>query len=443
MKKYVVLTVVLIILLFSGCNANKAQALRICIDIPCFDEYSQNDIENSINDFLIRIQKNGGPENIEIEYLPALGTERETELTRMRTEMMSGGGPDIFIIWMGTPDFETVFPITEKSMELGAFLPLDQYIENAQFMEWNSMTQEIFEVGRTEEGQQLIPLTYTFPATFYRQSEVPKISSAETTWMDMMEDENRVLTAAGFWGIQKNYDGSDFMLPSDSHLQNILGAVADFKNEQLLFTEDELYTRMTELYSLYDLYSAGEFASVPWGCKRDIYVGYNIIPELDFYNGLQSSDTLTMVPIYSDDGGVTAKVESYTCINRNTKCPEDAFFVVDLLLSREMQLNSDLYKNLYFQLGSRGIPLYEDAMQESAPVYAGDWSDDWSMSEENYKEFCDIREQITHAYIPSALSRELNDLYLMWYGVQTGQTTGNLKDLVSETYRTMDQIISE
>lgn len=57
MKKYVVLTAILITLLFSGCNANKTQALRICIDIPCFDEYSQNDIENSINDFLIRIQK--------------------------------------------------------------------------------------------------------------------------------------------------------------------------------------------------------------------------------------------------------------------------------------------------------------------------------------------------------------------------------------------------
>ena len=46
---------------------------------------------------------------------------------------------------------------------------------------------------------------------------------------------------------------------------------------------------------------------------------------------------VTMVPIYSENGDVTATVQVYTGINRNTKHPEEAFFVVDYLMSAQAQ----------------------------------------------------------------------------------------------------------
>ena len=39
----------------------------------------------------------GGPSDIEIEIVPIRENERDIYLTSLRTEMMSGGGPDVFV----------------------------------------------------------------------------------------------------------------------------------------------------------------------------------------------------------------------------------------------------------------------------------------------------------------------------------------------------------
>ena len=51
------------------------------------------------------------------------------------------------------------------------------------------------------------------------------------------------------------------------------------------------------------------------------------------------NDLMTMIPVYSMDGDVTATVEAYTGINRNTKHAEEAFFVVDYLMRVDVQQN--------------------------------------------------------------------------------------------------------
>lgn len=453
MKKRVFLTgliAALLLFIFSGCES-EPKSLRICVDVWTYFEDVERDLEKAMNEFVELVQEKGGPQNIEVEFVPAHGTERETEMDRIRTEIMSGGGPDIFLVYTGRSDelyfydLQALFPITEKSMELGVFLPLDEYIDKAQFMEWDSMTQAIMDVGRTEEGQQVIPLTYTLPVTFYRQSDASDTPSANTTWMDMMEDESRVLTNAAFWGFQKNANGTDFEASPDK-LEYSLGALADYKEEELLFTEAELLERLTELYALDDLYAEGALDDVPPSYKRRMYVGYNngeLSRGQDMRNGLLRDDVLTMVPIYSDDGGVTASVEAYTCINRNTEYPEDAFFVVDLLLSREMQQNSALYDLLYFSMGSSGLPVYDDLMQEDYPIYTRWTMNQWYMSEENFAEFCEIREQITHAQIPNTLSARLSEVYWEWLEVKHGNTEGDLEQFVSDTYRAMNQILGE
>lgn len=44
-----------------------------------------------------------------------------------------------------------------------------------------------------------------------------------------------------------------------------------------------------------------------------------------------------MQPLYNTEGGVSAGITSYVCVNRNTKRPEDAFQVVDFLFKTEVQ----------------------------------------------------------------------------------------------------------
>ena len=126
------------------------------------------------------------------------GTARGAALTRLRTEIMSGEGPDVFLMRY-TPysgidgnDYENtdfLFRYPEKAMETGLFLPLDEYIENnAELAEWDKLTQPVLDAGRNEEGLQIIPLNYTFPLLGYPKSEWEHIPDKKYTWNDMLEN---------------------------------------------------------------------------------------------------------------------------------------------------------------------------------------------------------------------------------------------------------------
>lgn len=96
---------------------------------------------------------------------------------------MSGSGPDVFIMrcdekasWHTE---QALFQIPEQAIESGLFLPLDDYIENAQFIEWDKLTPIVMEAGRNEEGQLILPLTYNIPITFFRAPDVSHTPSKE------------------------------------------------------------------------------------------------------------------------------------------------------------------------------------------------------------------------------------------------------------------------
>ena len=48
-----------------------------------------------------------------------------------------------------------------------------------------------------------------------------------------------------------------------------------------------------------------------------------------------ASDELTLVPVFSRSGGYYAVITSFAGINVNTKRPDDAFFVVDYIMSKD------------------------------------------------------------------------------------------------------------
>ena len=74
-------------------------ALRVCVDLEYRAGYTEGKTpENAFYNLMNTVKSLGGPENVSFEYLPREGTERETALDRVRTEIMSGGGPDMFII---------------------------------------------------------------------------------------------------------------------------------------------------------------------------------------------------------------------------------------------------------------------------------------------------------------------------------------------------------
>lgn len=421
MKRVLSTLMVLIVLLTlcAGCAGGEDTGpLRICIDIPVPEEFFA--AESYVENFLSNAKDYGAiksVEDIEIEIVPN-GEEAEEErkgvLTRLRTEIASGEGPDIFLIGSTIGAFEEnpLFRYPERAIAQKRFLKLDGYIDNAQFMEWDKLFPPIMDAGKTEDGQFLLPMAYTFHVTIYNTPDTPMGLTPETTWKDMLESPDLLVQYGG-----------DLREPGfTNRLTSLLGRVTDKQGDALTLSKEQLE----------DVYKTGlnQFNSpmpeaLPEYCQADLTVafdnGFAGYPE-----GLRQWN-MKMVPMCSLNGGVTATVTSFCGINANTKRPEEAFALLDLLLSREFQQHSGLYGGFL----QSGLPVYDGLMQEEAPVQ------DWYFSSENYQAFLDAK-----ALITSAKFRMPSDFKLT-LGHNQSQVQEDVNTIIDEVYRDMEMGLAE
>ena len=441
--------VLIIVGMFSSCK--EPEPLRILVDADA-REFSEHSCKKMMEEFVEIATVLGGPSDVIVEVLPDLDEERETAIQRIRTEIMAGDGPDLFIVRSnkGMNSLELLFPIPEKAMANGLFLPLDDYIEKAQFMEWDKHTAAIMAAGRDAYGQQMIPMVYTTPLTFFRESDIPEVKpEKETTWQDMLEDESGVLPTATTW-FHRGEEEYNFEYSDGHYLDYILGDLADFETDKLLFTEDELLQRVTEVIEMEKAYAADKFEHVPKHYQTRMHVGYDYALDHGFpigrwvdtrswgddpYRGIRFEDAQTMIPIYSDDGGVTATIAAFAAINANTKRADDAFFILDLLFSREWQQKLDLYST-YFGGGAAGIPVHEDLMQIQYPV-----DDIFYITTDNFEEYSRVREQITRAYFRGDFTDSFDELYKQCKVAY--EQDEDLMPIVSEFYEKLKIMMAE
>lgn len=411
-------------------TSSDAEPLRLCVDLERGPELYPSEVAAAVEGFLQIVRDQGGPEAVEVEYIPGSGSERPAALTRVRNELMAGIGPDVFLVITGFdnpnfPDDDPVFLFPEKAMEAGFFLPLDDYLKSARFLEWDKLTPQVMEAGKNDRGQLLLPLCYTFPATFYPRDQVEPVTSGETTWEDMVNDQTGILADAGngWYAISQGY----FVIsPWDLFPGSVLGKAEDYEAEQLLYTQEELLEYAKQAVALDQRKQAGEFDSLP---------EHQTVP---MAVGCSNMGDYTIVPCYRKDGGVTATITAFAGVNANTQQPENAFFLLDVLLSKELQKSSELYR--YFLGQKNGIPTYEGIMTLEQPGPGG-----WYMTDRTYQEFSKVREQITATRFSTLLDSELTLMLSdCLHAAEEGENTEKkMEQIVSETYRKLKLYLSE
>lgn len=423
------LSLSMIFCLFAGCESKSSKPLRVCVDLEKGVQFSKT-LNLAMKGFLGTVADLGGPEDVEVEYIPAPGEERQNVLQRLRSEIMAGEGPDVFILMSGrdnpnSADDDPLFLFPEKAMESGRFLPLDPYLENAQFMEWEKLTPAVMEAGKMEEGQMLLPLCYTFPVTLYSKEDVDISTPKSTTWEDMIGDDTGLLSAVAsdWYKFEDNY----FIITDSWSLfpAALFGKVADYRAEQLTFTEEELLTHTKQAVALYQKGQNGEFASLPK--HRTIAMAVDQCQGVPY----------TMIPCYQTESGVTATVTAFAGVNANTARPEDAFFLLDVLFKADVQEKSSIYK--YFS-EENGVPTYEGLMTQEHPT-----TDGWYLSESNYQAFSDIRDQITTARFSTVIDFELANMLHACCGIpgEAAPTEKDIEEIVSETYQKLKLYLNE
>ena len=396
----------------SGCGKKGAGALRILLDVDGETRYSRT--AQAFEELLKEIEAQGGPAGVEVEYLPQSGVERKNAVTHLRAEIMAGAGPDLFMISSTEGrDGEFLFPFPEKSAINGLFMPLDRYIESAKFAMWDSFNETVMAVGRTERGRVLAPLSYTFPITCFPRLEASHSCSKELTWDHMLEDEGGILRASA--ALEAGSDKNMIRALDSPDFSAILGKTADYKAEEL-----PLYFH-TRAYPWF--YGDGETQ----GHVRPY------IPK---------GDPLTVVPRYNKDGGVTATVLHYACINARSRRGQDAFFVLDYILSRDAAFkdveneSSVIYglsaRQDFYSLftGSDGLHIDGGISWES--VYEG------AISPENRASIDAAGRCVTAVNVYGRLQFEIDRMLEECRGLE-----GDIDEDIREVYRVIDMELKE
>lgn len=426
------------------------ETLRVLVDLEpgswigsltlraSLNKYEETTLKNGRklhNSFETVIKNLGGPK-LELEIPPNNASMREPYLSNLRTEILAGKGPDVFVCaagWnyraepddpAGNGEMDPLFNFPHSAMKRSIFLSLDQYIPDFQFTQWDSLTPIVMDAGKYNDSQYILPMTYTVPMTVFRKSDFQHTPSKDMTWDDMLQGGPELKAAASLMDLS-------LRSTTTGRLSCALMPLSAPDKDDLAFTEEELMDFMTRRSAAVQETRSND--ALPPFFDDLLSVSFDDL--LDLHEGFTPEDEFTFVPLYSRSGGVSAAVTSFAAVNANTEYPRAAAFLMDYLLGEECQ-RSSLYA--YATL-HQAVPVMEGLMQPDAPVSTGEDST-WSLSPENYQALCALRGSITHAEFSTPLDLELSGLHSDLGDYQKRKSAGTL---VHDAYIRMKMMLAE
>lgn len=393
--------------------------------VICIEEAFEQDAEELL-DYLEAI---GMETEYEFLVLPSDAEDREPELTRIRTEIMAGEGPDAFVLDTSIPGtvtnsgdvLESLFPNVEKSMYSHLFLDLEDMVQQSEVVDLESCNQTVMDVGVTGDGRFLLPLTYTFSGIMVDRSALEDPDTTFSTLEELLQSDQETLKGL-------------FSYSTLGMFPNCLGLLADYEGQNLLVTPESLQTAIEQAES-FTAYQNEQYSgstarlgglSASWSGWMDLSV------QETAYN---------MYPIPNPEGGVTAAVTMYAAINRNAAHPQEAFTLLEQLFREELVTQMGFEVNGYhycttFHFGNTGgymgaLPVLDQLLL------------DYIQPNTQADTMASLRAavaRIDSAKVYSDLDLDIYQLYYTYYLERPEET---LEELVEQTISSMEMTLAE
>lgn len=275
---------------------------------------------------------------------------REAEITRLETEILAGGGPDVFLFG-GRFTGCNLFPDLQKAMRNGAFAECGRLLaEWGTDLEGDDFWPAVMRAGRVGQAQYLVPLAFDVTVG---------LAEAETLRQSGFDSElagrgvpafikqitlayHRNPGCSTFYSCELttnmalellDYDTGRVLL-SDPQVQQLLEldracGVAPWNQGQEAFQAE--YNRQYE--ESFDVQEAKRLAA---GQRLMDLCGFSSLCEIAWQLAAQTGEPV-FLPLPNENGGVTASVQSYAAIGANTQNPQAAAALIAFLLREEWQ----------------------------------------------------------------------------------------------------------
>ena len=203
---------------------------------------------------------------VELEILPTDPQEREARLTQLRTKIMSGAGPDVYLLPTGgtlttdyvneyhhrvtqTTQVEPLFLDVVQAMRSGQFLDISAYYEKDDALEISALKREVMDAGVVNSRRYVLPLRFNIPVMFTDKDLWERFGLSEA----LLESDGLTLSQTLMENAGDDNIVTGLRLPADLSL---LSQPFDYDTETLQTTQQTIADYMR-------LYQRWRAAAVP------------------------------------------------------------------------------------------------------------------------------------------------------------------------------------
>ena len=306
---------------------------------------------------------------IELEFLPALGEERETRITELRTEILAGRGPDVYLMspykleQLGFNSYQTqldagLFPDVAQSMYNGVFYDISSFYDADTELKVDELAPGVMEAGKIDDARYVLPLRYTYPVVFAERNAL------DSSGMDV---ENMKSNLSGFFEELINHANTASWFNGASQVVMTLDPfyliprLIDYENGDVLLTDEELVDFTRRCWEITD---KSELIIAMPGVSSYVQMGWFPLstPELDDGEAgvwasmraplcIGGSSTafsacamakvegvdMELFPLRALDGSLVAEITWWGAVGAGCEHPETAYDFLRLMLLPETQ----------------------------------------------------------------------------------------------------------
>ena len=450
--------------------------LVVCFDISDDDAFAAESCRQAIANFHQQLTYYNGHDNLpirasDVELLVIPGgevepAERSSMLQKIRTDIMAGKGPDVFVCVshdrIPQLTFSTsttrLFNYPEITRESGLFLPLDDLLPEFAMTDVDDLYSHVLDGGRNQKGELvMIPLNFSVPGIFFPGADTPDCDYKGTSWDDVLQGSDPLLAEQSVWAM--NFLAYDREGVREGHhrsgLPYLFPELADTETGKLAFSEEELLNTVKASLSAYRAVTERETTQ-----KSSSEFFYAQTLSGGGLEGVSEEEKglYTLSPLRNLNGGSTAVVNVYCAVNSQTEKKEQAIALLDALLCKDMQ-QGGIATLFGMYLGLAGMPMNREICTPDCPYLEGSSY----IQLEQFDLWQEVCEDINVVRFPSPLDMELDSMMMeiedtmgVYYNPYNSElilrdgrfitgdiTDGELREIVSKYYQRMQRLVDE
>lgn len=406
-RYYLTGIIVLIILCSTGaCKSNnktKTETISICTEERM--KLIVEDVMKYFND------TRETPVDFQVTYIPENENERAGVCKRLRTELMTGKGADIYILseyqrngGLFSVDEDTLLlPDANKTLNSGVFKDISEYTTDDE--SFQKCFAPVMEAGAVDGRQYIVP--FSFDTRLLKS--IKELNAGSIT----LEDCRKPLTQLLKEEKLQEMNPYDFL-----DVGTWIGNSFDYQKGEIYFSEEDVI-HVLEYATADGGYYDPDFIPEYWAAPGQ----YESLHSFDSYLEELQETEYGYLPMVTLDGRPAARILSYGAVGRTCKNPELAYdflriFWQDEFVSRDgLSVPYEDFTAYYHNatvLNLGGIPVREDLWEKWYLMKSGT-SEPTETAVKNAQNFLNALEQtVTARFLCTVdnLGTEINNMFM-------------------------------